>query len=103
MLMPASTEDPPLIIYQAVSPNNDNQNDYWHIENITFGDRRNNSVKLFNRWGDLVWKGTNYDNNTIVFSGDDKNGNKLLTGTYFYVIEFSSGRKEERGFLSLKR
>lgn len=95
--------EPNLIIYNALSPNNDRLNDSWIIQNISGTDTRENNVKIFNRWGDLVWEGTNYDNSTVLFIGDDKNGKKLLSGTYFYVIEFSSGRNKENGFIGLKR
>lgn len=95
--------EPDLIIYNALSPNNDGLNDSWIIENILSSETRENNVKISNRWGDLVWEGTNYDNHTVLFIGNDNNGNKLLTGTYFYVIEFKSGRNVESGFISLRR
>lgn len=101
MLMPADAEHPPLIIYQAVSPDNDNKNEYWHIENITLGERRNNRVILINRWGDVVWESSGYNNTSVSFRGFDKNGRKLLPGIYYYEINLPN-EKTETGFISLK-
>jgi gliding motility-associated-like protein len=92
-----------IIVYSGISPNGDTKNDTWVIEYITlFPDTQSNRVTIYNRWGDLVWEGANYDNNSIVFTGLNKNGNELTTGTYFYKIEFTD-RETITGFLSLKR
>lgn len=86
-------------VYNGVSPDGDGLNDYWHIENIDkLPDARPNKVTIFNRWGDVLWSAKDYDNVTNVFTGGD-----LPAGTYFYKIEFESGRKSITGFLSLKR
>ena len=88
-----------LAVFNGVSPDGDGLNDYWHIENIDkLPDAQPNKVTIFNRWGDVLWSAKNYDNVTNVFTGDD-----LPAGTYFYKIEFESGRKTQTGFLSLKR
>lgn len=101
LMNPASEVD--IEIYNALSPNNDQINDSWFIENIaTRADTRENKVTIFNRWGDLIWEGTNYDNTTVVFTGTDKNQKKLPPGIYFYTIDFSGGRKQESGFISLR-
>jgi gliding motility-associated-like protein len=92
-----------IIVYSGISPNGDTKNDTWVIEYITlFPDTQSNRVTIYNRWGDLVWEGANYDNNNIVFTGLNKNGNELTTGTYFYKIEFTD-RETITGYLSLKR
>jgi gliding motility-associated-like protein len=86
-------------VFNGVSPDGDGLNDYWHIENIDkLPDAHPNKVTIFNRWGDTLWSAKNYDNVTNVFTGGD-----LPAGTYFYKIEFASGRKTQTGFLSLKR
>ena len=64
---------------------------------------KENTVSVFNRWGDEVFTTTNYNNSGRVFKGLNKNGDELPTGTYFYKIEFASGRKSQTGYLSLKR
>lgn len=93
-----------LEIYNAVSPNNDLKNEIFYIRYIDqLPDTRENVVSIFNRWGALVFKVSNYNNLDRVFTGRTNNGNELPTGTYFYKIEFSSGRKAEAGYLVLKK
>ncbi len=69
----------------AFTPNGDGVNDYLYIkevENIPI-----NKVYIFNRWGDLVISFENYDNTSIVWSGEDDFENNVANNTYFYVIE----------------
>lgn len=93
--------DAPLIVYNAVSPNGDNINDYLRIENI--GMHPENKLTLFNRWGDKVFEIENYDNEERVFKGRSTTGDEkqLVSGTYFYSLETSTGMKLT-GFLVLK-
>jgi gliding motility-associated-like protein len=93
-----------ITIYNAVSPNGDGSNDSFIIQYIDiFPDTQSNKVSIYNRWGDVVWEGTDYDNSSVVFDGSNKDGKNLPTGTYFFKIEFPSGGKSKTGFLSLKR
>ncbi len=93
-----------IISYNAISPNTDNKNPAFILKYIeAIEETKNNKVSIFNRWGDLVWEGVNYNNTSVVFTGSNKNGNELPTGTYFYKIEFAGGRKTDSGYLSLKR
>ncbi len=90
-------------VYNALSPNKNGKNDVFFIEYIDlFAGTKSNTVKIFNRWGDLVWEGKNYDNTKVAFSGKSSNGGDLPSGTYYYKIEFS-GRKPEVGYLELRR
>jgi gliding motility-associated-like protein len=95
-------------VYNGISPNGDGKNDTWIIEYIDlFPNTENNQVTIYNRWGDVVWEGSDYDNTSVVFTGLNKNSSELSTGTYFYKIEFDEvkGVKKETvtGYLSLKR
>jgi gliding motility-associated-like protein len=91
-------------VFNAVSPGRDGKNDVLFIENIDqLDETRRNHVSIFNRWGDLVWEGDNYNNTTVAFSGKSKNDGDLPSGTYFYKIEFTGSRKAQTGYLSLKR
>ena len=92
-----------IVINNGISPDGNGQNDTWFIQYIDMEATKENHVSIFNRWGDTVFEADNYDNTNRVFRGVNKNGNDLPTGTYFYKIEFSSGRKVETGYLSLKR
>lgn len=93
-----------IIVRTGFSPNGDTRNDFFQIDYIDlFPDTQQNRVTIYNRWGDVVFEITNYDNQSRVFTGLNKNGNELFSGTYFYKIEFSSGRATKTGYLSLKR
>ncbi|MBX2946322.1 MAG: gliding motility-associated C-terminal domain-containing protein [Cyclobacteriaceae bacterium] len=91
-------------VFNAISPNGDTKNEILFIQYITtLPDAQNNRVTIYNRWGDVVWEGKNYDNTTVVFKGLNKNGNELPSGTYFYKLEFTSGRPMKTGYLALKK
>ncbi len=91
-------------VHNGISPNNDNQNEIFLILNIDLlPDTQNNKVTIYNRWGSKVFEVSNYNNTTNVFRGLNDSGNELPSGTYFYKIEFESGRKSETGYLTLKR
>jgi gliding motility-associated-like protein len=99
-------EELPLYIYQAVSPNNDNRNDTWIIDGITRFPE--NEVKIFNRYGNLVYKSAGYDNDRVVWRGESNNGlvlsdKELPDGTYFYVIDLGNGNQPQSGYVVLNR
>jgi gliding motility-associated-like protein len=98
----ATPDDGSIIVYNAVSANDDRLNDFLYIKNI---DRfPENKVSIFSRWGDKVFEIENYDNADRVFKGKSNiNGEKsLVNGTYFYVIETRNGRLKVNGFLALR-
>ncbi|TCI91782.1 gliding motility-associated C-terminal domain-containing protein [Tenacibaculum sp. M341] len=82
----------PINVYNGVSFNNDGANDFFLLEGIEC--YVNNTVKIFNRWGVLVFETENYDNDENVFKGISEGRltiaqkEKLPTGTYFYVINY---------------
>ncbi len=92
----------------GISPNGDGINDTWSIDGIETVP--NNSVEIYNRWGDLVFKMEGYDNASNVFSGSAnmKTGmgaDQLPSGTYFFTIQVNGETilKKTQGFLVLKR
>jgi gliding motility-associated-like protein len=87
-----------VIVFNAVSPNNDLKNDFLRIDNLVL----KNTVAIFNRWGNEVWKGIDYNNDTVVFTGLSNSGSELPSGTYFYKIE-RENRQDVKGFFVLKR
>lgn len=87
-----------ITVYNAVSPGvTTGLNDYMRIDGLS----SDNTVTVFNRWGDEVFKVSGYDNNSKRFEGKNDNGKELPSGTYFYTIEVSG--KTHSGYLSLKR
>ena len=68
------------LITKGISPNGDGLNDYFDLINYKVI-----SFKVFNRNGGEIYShGLGY---TREWMGQDKSGNKLPSGTYFYVIE----------------
>lgn len=91
-----------IVVYNALSPNGVNPK--FTIEFIDLiPEAKSNTVTIFDRWQNEVWRGENYNNSTVVFKGTANGGSDLPTGTYFYKIEFGSGKKMKTGFISLKR
>lgn len=80
-----------LHIYNVVTPNNDGFNDTWIIEGIELPEYVGNEVRIFNRWGQLVWSARNYTNDEKGFSGLDIKGNKLPEGAYLFEIALGGG------------
>ena len=96
------SQKPPLIIYNAVSPNGDGKHDFFKIENIE--EYPGNRLQIYNRWGDKVFDLENYDNVNNNFRGQANvgGGGNLSDGTYFYVLDSNDGGKLD-GFLILRR
>ena len=69
----------------AFSPNFDGVNDYLFIPQVETG--INNTVQVFNRWGDPLKTFSNYDNENVVWDGTDEFGISVGGGTYFYIFE----------------
>lgn len=90
------------------SPDGDGINEYWHIDNIE--DYPDNTVTIYNRWGDIVYRIQSYDNVSNVFNGEANRMTKmgashLPTGTYFFNIQVPENHvlKKLQGFVVLKR
>ena len=76
-----------IIIYDAFSPNGDGVNDVWNIGNIEYYPDCN--VIIYNSWGVKVFSSKGYK---IPWDGT-YNGKYLPSGTYYYVIDLSNGKK----------
>lgn len=85
-----------LFVPQAITPNGDGKNDFFEIRGI---ETQENTVKIFNRWGQLIYEAENYQNN---WNGNDKNGKPLGEDTYFYVITVNNEKSYE-GYVVLKK
>lgn len=95
-----------LNVPKAFSPNQDQINDDWIIPGIRA--YPNNTVAVFNRWGNAVYRARSYDNQTTRWQGEARQGivlgnQPLPEGTYFYVIDLGEGRKPMSGYVLLKR
>lgn len=84
------------VIYNALSPNDDGLNDYFTIKGIEA--LPENSLKIYNRWGQEVFSAKPYLNN---WDGRMKN-HLLPDGTYYYYFDNGAG-KVYKGFVYLQR
>ena len=99
-----------LIPYNAISLNDDNKNDYFHIEGIE--KYPDNIVRIYNKEGLKVFEVTDYDNKNQSFKGFTqgevavKKSLELPVGTYFYFIEYTDENHQlqrKKGWLYLKK
>lgn len=89
-----------LTVFTAVSPNNDGVNDVFYIAKIE--DFPENTLRVYNRWGSLVFETSEYENNWPGSWGDDTD---LPDGTYYYILEWTDGEATtvQRGYIELFR
>jgi gliding motility-associated-like protein len=75
-------EDCNLFMPNVFTPDNDGINDV-----IAFSVEKGEilELKIQNRWGMMMYEGTNSE-----WNGEDKSGSPCVAGTYFYVIEFEN-------------
>jgi hypothetical protein len=92
------------VLPQGLSPDTTpGQNDCF---DLTFLNDRTgiDNLKIFNRYGRLVFEANNYSNS---FCGMDQDGNELVTGTYFYVMDLKSEDvifgKNKKGYIYINR
>lgn len=95
----ASTEPCNITVYNGFTPDGDGLNDNWVIDNIE--NYPNNTVTIFNRWGNQIWNTKDYNNSSNVWDGKTKGGAALTSGTYFYVIELDNGNGIKKGWVEL--
>lgn len=85
-----------LEIPNAFSPNGDGINDRWEVDGLKA--RPNATTEIFNRYGQVVFKGIGF----APWDGTWK-GQLLPFGTYYYIIKPAPGEKTYAGWVSLLR
>lgn len=90
-----------LKIPDGISPNDDGLNDFLVIPCIA--DYPENTLKIFNRYGTLIYKADNYLNtwNGTANTGFPKSSKLLPVGTYFYILEINGFDKPFLGYIYL--
>ncbi len=97
------------ITNELMTPDGDGINDVFRIRYIE--SYPNNTVKIFNRWGVIVFETTAYDNNSNAFAGLSdgratvQKGDGLPPGVYFYIINYNDNgvTKSKSGYLYLNQ
>jgi gliding motility-associated-like protein len=85
-------------ISQGFSPNGDGLNEYFFVEGISRYPE--NSLVVFNRWGDEVFRIKGYQND---WHGLGPGGKPLADGNYFYVLDLGNGKAPLRGVVLINR
>lgn len=100
------TKNCPPIVYNFVSVNGDEFNETFYVKGLR-DIFVNFSTSIYNRWGVLVWRGTNAtpDWDGYANQGLLVDSNEIPAGTYFYKIELNDPDYPEPlvGYLYLTR
>ncbi len=88
-------------IPNLITPNSDGVNDFLEIPQFHLELNQINEVLIYNRWGQELWRGTNYDNVSVVWSGISAAGDMVPPGTYYYLV--STAEAKHSGFIELLR
>ena len=89
----------------GVSPNADNFNDNFVIENLEYFPE--NELIIFNRWGDVVYEAKPYLNDwsgqvngSMILAGEE-----VVDGTYFYILKLTPDGNDDvyKGSFELRR
>jgi gliding motility-associated-like protein len=89
-----------------ITPNGDEVNDWLVIPCIDSGLYRDNSLVVYNQWGDKVFEASPYSNDPAnAWHGtlDGKPGEDLPDAVYFYVFKPGSGEPAIKGFVEIFR
>jgi gliding motility-associated-like protein len=90
-------------IPDAFSPNGDGIDDYFVIKH---SDGLKLNIQVYNRWGELVYRSTDYQNNWDGKGVNSFLGKDLPEGTYYYILlttDASGDEKKYSGFITLRR
>ncbi|WP_437395576.1 gliding motility-associated C-terminal domain-containing protein [Flagellimonas lutimaris] len=97
-------------IFTGITPNSDGFNDYFRIQGIE--NYPDNTLKIFNRWGTLVYEAEGYGLGNKLFFGVSEGRatiqkkKTLPSGTYFYILTFPNenpGEESYSGYLYINR
>ena len=98
-------------IYDGITPDGDGDNDQLIIGGIE--NFPNNTLRIYNRWGVLVYETRGYGQNNNFFRGISEGRvtvqqqNELPVGTYYYILEYkvdATGQvKNKAGYIYINR
>jgi gliding motility-associated-like protein len=92
-----------MLVPTGFSPNDDGVNDGYVIDGIE--NYPGNKLWVYNRWGKLVYKATDYNNSWDGISNISGiyMSKKLPTGTYYYILDLNDRSKPRAGYLIIRR
>ncbi|MEZ4811740.1 MAG: gliding motility-associated C-terminal domain-containing protein [Allomuricauda sp.] len=89
-------DDEKIEVNQMLTPNGDLKNDFLFIRGVS--KIRSSTLRIFNRWGVVVYEGKNYDNVRNVFDGRSRGRSTLSVndylpaGVYFYIFNYETDK-----------
>jgi gliding motility-associated-like protein len=87
---------------EGFSPNQDEINDRFVIPDLEKYPQ--NTLKIYNRWGVMVYEKANYDNSWDGIAENPLYGEEELpVGTYFYMLDLGLDQEPIRGYVYLNR
>ncbi len=97
-------------VFNVVTPNGDGIHDVLTIGGLE--NYPNNTIRIYNRWGVLVYVTKSYNSEGNVFDGTSQGrvtvdqDNKLPVGTYFYILDYVDSQevtKSISGYIYINR
>ncbi len=88
------------------TPNGDNVNDWLVIKCLDGGSFEQNSIVIYNQWGDKVYEASPYNNDeTKAWRGtlNGEGGKDLPDGVYYYVFRAGPDKAALKGFIEIYR
>jgi gliding motility-associated-like protein len=80
------------------TPNGDGKNDYFFVKGLD--DYPDNSIVVYNRWGNQVWEKSGYRND---WDGVNDKGEPLAAGTYFVIFKVRSINRIITTYVDIRR
>ena len=93
-----------VVIPNGFTPNADGFNDTFVILNLE--QYPDNTIVIFNRWGDKVFEAAPYLNDWDGNSANAKMkiaGDEVVDGTYYFVLDLGNGDDPMNGYIDLRR
>jgi len=93
-----------LTVFNEFSPNGDGVNDFFQIDCISRFP--NNVLRVYNRWGNIVFERQNYDNTWDGLSNGRATISEqelLPVGTYYYILDLGDGSEPITDWLYINR
>ncbi|NRA13371.1 MAG: Ig-like domain-containing protein, partial [Crocinitomicaceae bacterium] len=81
-----------VLIPSAFTPNGDNAHNTWELPNLDSA-YPNNIVRIYNRWGNILFESTAGDYNSNEWDGTFK-GELMPVSSYYYIIELNDDEDE---------
>ena len=86
-----------VVMPTGFTPNEDGYNDLYVIRGL---DNTNNTLTIFNRWGNLVYEKKNYNND---WDGKSNNKQILPDGTYYAILRIPARNLVLKTYIDLRR